>query len=81
MRYGDKVREKRLLRKLYNETKNSYGSGAYYDEDKNRLIRYSCNEKWAKNQGNRKIRRLSIEESIPNGKVYRKVYDYQWVIL
>lgn len=80
MRYGDKVREKRLLRKLYKETKYNCDAGVYYDPDKKRLVRFSCNDKKLRNQSDRKIRRLSIEEFIPNGRAYCKIYDYRWEI-
>ena len=34
MSYRRKQEEKHRLKKLYNETKSWYGTGVYYDEDK-----------------------------------------------
>lgn len=80
MRYGDKVREKRILKKLYEQTKYRCDAGVYFDAVKNRYIRYSCNSKRLRNQGDRKIRRLSVDYFIPSGRAYCKIYDYQWEI-
>ena len=45
MSYRRKQEENRRLNKLYNKTKNGYGAGVYYDDTKDRLIRYSCHDK------------------------------------
>lgn len=42
MSYHRSQERNRRLKKLYNETKNSYGAGAWYDEKKGRYIKYSC---------------------------------------
>ncbi len=81
MRYGDKVREKRLLKKIYEETKNQCRAGVYYSLRKERFVRFSCNDKKLRNQSDRKIRRLSIDEFIPNGKAYCKLFEYRWAIV
>lgn len=42
MSYRRSQERNRRLKKLYNETKNLYGAGAWYDEEKGRYIKYSC---------------------------------------
>ena len=80
MAYNQSRERKRRLLKLYNETKYKYGSGVFYDEDKNRYIRYSPSKKssvprWLRKQSNRKYRR---HRDILNHNLYKKVYDYWW---
>lgn len=41
MGYRRSQERNRRLKKLYNETKNSYGASAWYDEEKGRYIKYS----------------------------------------
>lgn len=61
-----KLEDKRKLEKLYFQTKNGIGlGGAYFDEEKNRIIRYkqttSKNCKYWKRQANKKVRRCKDE--------------------
>lgn len=70
------------LKKVYNETKNSYGAGVYYDKKKKRYIKVSASNtpglsKWMRRIGHKKIRRML---DVPNGGAYRKAYDYKWNI-
>ena len=37
------IKGKNKLKKLYEDTKNCYGVGAYYDYHKKRIIKYSLN--------------------------------------
>ena len=72
-------RKHRLI-KLYNNTKNSYGSGVYYDEDKKRYIRYSFSKssklpKFLKKVSNKKLRHS--KDTLNKGK-YKKYFDYWW---
>ena len=80
MSHKRKTEEKRRLRRLYDETKNSYGAGAYFDERKNRYVRYSVSgrggrAKYLRMVGNRKVRRA--KKTSDHGG-YRKVFDYWW---
>ena len=80
MGYRRSNERNRRLKKLYDETKNWYGAGAYYDEDKKRYIRYSpCRNsgyaKYLRKVANRKVRRS--KDCLKHGS-YRKVYDYWW---
>lgn len=82
MSYQTKQEEKIKLKKLYEKTKNSCRAGAYYDEDKDRLIKFSPRRKskytkYLRKVANRKVRRYS--EDLSYGS-YRKVYDYWWEI-
>lgn len=82
MSYHRKQEEKHQLNKLYNKTKNSYGAGAWYDEDKNRIIRYSCHIKRDKILCRRITRkRLKRNSSCYSGCIYKRFYDYWWEIL
>ena len=78
--FGSKNRNKKL-NKIYQSTKNSYGSGVWFDEDKNRLIRYyrGKRSKFLKRLGNRKFRRIKNSE-LQNCQ-YKKVFDYWWELL
>ena len=71
------------LKNLYLQTKNSYGSGVWFDEDKNRLIKYSCNSKSLRQMCNRHFRRIMNRNFnfIPNGNKYRRYTDYWWILL
>jgi hypothetical protein len=84
MSYQRNIEDKRRLKKLYLETKNSCIVGAYYDDKKNRMIRYSPSDngnakisttKYLKRQSNKKIRR-SCDVFQRGG--YKKQYDYWW---
>lgn len=82
MSYHRKQEEKRRLNKLYNETRNSYGAGAYYDYEKNRIIKYSCHRKQEKLHCRRMIRRrLKNQTGCYSGCIYKRFYDYWWSIL
>ena len=82
MSYKRKQEEKRRLKKLYEKTKYGYCAGAWYDERKKRIIRYSCHikseKKWCKRLTRRKLNRLSENYS---NCAYKKIYDYWWQIL
>lgn len=68
----------RKYKKLYDETKNSYGAGAYYDEKHKRYIKYSCGgikKKYLKRLSSKKARKY------PNALKncgYKKTFDYRW---
>ena len=78
-----KERNKRLKR-LYEQTKHSYGSGAWYDDRKDRYIRYYPTNrtgytKYLRRLSNRRVRRM--KEFALNGSQYKKIYDYWWSLL
>ncbi|MBO5015054.1 MAG: hypothetical protein J6C92_04500 [Bacteroidaceae bacterium] len=81
MGYKQSQERKRRLVKLYEETKNTYGRGAYYDKRKKRLIRYTVRQnanlpRFYRKRANRAVRRNKAE--ILNHGGYRKQYDYWW---
>ena len=81
MSYKRKVEDKRRLKKNYEETKNTYGAGTWYDETKNRYIRYSCNNEWFKTHCRRVIRRKLKKNTELSGRYsYKKYFDYWWII-
>ena len=74
MGYRRSKERNRRLKKLYDETKNWYGAGAYYDEDKKRYIRYSpCKNsgytKYLRKVANRKVRRS--KDCLKHGHIVR----------
>ena len=78
-------RNKRL-EKLYEETKNGYGSGAFYNKYKGRIEKYSPSDNskyphWLKKRCARLYRRKYRNSDIllQRGK-YKKDYDYWWEI-
>lgn len=79
MSYRRSRERNRRLKKLYEETKHSYGAGAWYDEDKNRFIKYSCGgkkyKKYLKKLSSKKARRYKGD--MQNCE-YKKTFDYWW---
>ena len=83
MGYRRSQERNRRLKKLYGDTKNSYGAGAYYDTDKGRDIQYSPRRhtgyaKYLRKISNRKVRR---NKDHYNNGLYRRLYDYWWELL
>lgn len=75
------ARRKKLL-KTYNETKNSYGSGVAFDEDRKFYYKYTASNtpgytKSLRKISNKKVRRAT---NVGNYGDYRKNYDYNWVL-
>lgn len=64
MSYKRSKETKRRLKKLYDETWHSYGRGAWYDEFRNRYIRYTAvspsTGKYFRRRTNKKIRKKKI---------------------
>lgn len=82
MSYNRKTEDKRRLKSLYDKTQNSYGSGAYYSEYKDRLIRASCHDEWFKTYARRVVRRkLKNSFELCQGCKYKKMFDYWWRVL
>lgn len=82
MSYRRSKEDKHRLKKLYDKTKNSYGAGAWYNEKKERYIRfYSSNTpgytKYLRRIANRKVRRAKIPLKYSQ---YKKLYDYWWTL-
>lgn len=81
MSYQRSRENKRRLRKLYEETKYSYGAGAYYCDKKHRYVKYSCHCKSIKLVCRRTTRRRMVNQDSLSRGGYRKLYDYWWTIL
>ena len=79
MSYRRSRERNRRLKKLYNETKYSYGAGAWYDEDKGRYIKYSCGgknyKKYLKKLCSKKARKYKGDMQNCD---YKKTFDYWW---
>lgn len=67
------------LQKLYAETKHSYGAGAYFNDKKGRIQKYTCNYKPLRQLHNRRFRHRHID--IASGGAYKKFSDYWWDLL
>ena len=85
MGYFRKAEEKKRLKKLAEETENSYGRGAYFSNRKNRYIRYYCysdnhcngKKRFFRRIGNRIVRRNN--EEINCGKSwFKRTYELWW---
>lgn len=74
---GSKERNKRLKR-LHDQTKNAYTSGAYFDEDKGRLVRYyrGKRSKFLKQLSSKKCRRIKLV-ALQHSQ-YKRIFDYWW---
>ena len=74
---------RRRLKKLSVSSPRYTPSGAWYDEDKGRYIRYYARgshgcTKWLRTVANRKVRRA---KNVLQGGGYRRVYDYWWELV
>jgi hypothetical protein len=83
MSYRRKQQEKQKHKKLYEETKNKYGKGLWYDPRKERFIVVSMSDntkrvRYLKRQCNKAVRR---RKGIYNRKTYRKLNEYWWVLV
>ena len=79
MSHRRKMKENRRLKRLYEKTQYSYGSGAYYDEDESRYIRWYAPRvgKYFRKISNKKVRRAKY---LANGNIYKKYFDYWWAL-
>ena len=76
------VQERLRLKKLYKQTKYSCRGGAWYDDEKERYIRYFASNtpgytKMLRRISNRKVRK---SKEVLNHGLYKKAYDYWWVL-
>ena len=80
MSYRKSSENKRRLKMLGDKmSKGYFPSGVYYDEKKNRYIRYYRGNNWLKVHCRRMIRRkLKATETTYNKGQYKKLYDYWW---
>ena len=82
MAYKQAMNRRRKLIKTYNETKNCYGSGVWYNEEKDRYIKCTASNtpgyaRLLRKYGNKKIRH---SRDLHNYGTYRKVFDYKWTL-
>lgn len=82
MAYKQAQNRKKKLLKTFEETKNSYGAGVWYDEKRGYYYKYSASNtpglaKSFRKAGNKKVRHS--KENLQHGD-YRKVFDYKWTI-
>jgi hypothetical protein len=74
-------RRKKLIR-TYEETKNNYGSGVWFNEDKGFYVKYTASNtpgyaKQLRRICNKKVRKSA---EVGNHGAYRKSYDYKWTL-
>ena len=79
MGYRRSKERNRRLEKLYNETKNSCCAGAWYDDSRNRFIKFTSGgrkyKKYLKKISSRKARRYKGDLAHCD---YKKTFDYWW---
>ena len=84
MSYKRSRENKKRLKSLYNKTKHSYGSGAYYNEDKGFYTKFYIHSAWLKKHS-RKMTRIRQKRELDNlnckGCRYKKFFDYWWELL
>lgn len=76
--HGSRERNRRLKR-LYSQSKNTYAaSGAYFDEDKDRIVRYyrGKHSKVLKQLSSKKCRRIRLM-ALQHSQ-YKRIFDYWW---
>lgn len=68
---------KRKLEKLYEETKNGYGAGAWKDDNGHIKKYWVCPNarRWLKRCCSKAARK---SKNIANGSAYKKAFDYWW---
>lgn len=82
MSHSRKTEDIKRLKSLYDKTKNSYGAGVWYNENKNRYYRYSCHNIYEKKRCRKAVRRkLKNSDYLLPGCLYKKVSEYWWMIL
>lgn len=83
MSHKRKREDNRRLKKLYEDTKSSYGAGAYYDDRKKRYVRVYVRRSHTKKDYKRySNKRLRQNRSVAlRGNKYRRVFDYWWELL
>lgn len=78
--YKQAKNRRRRLEKTYKQTKHSYGSGVWFDEDRGFYYKYTASNtpgyaKMLRRISNKKVRK---SDEIGNHGSYRKAYDYKW---
>jgi hypothetical protein len=82
MAYKQAANRKKRLLKTYRETRNSYGSGVWFDEERGIYRKYTASNtpgyaKAIRKAGNKKFRRT---KNVGNHCAYKKHYDYKWIL-
>jgi hypothetical protein len=82
MAYKQAANRKKRLLKTYRETRNSYGSGVWFDEERGIYRKYTASNtpgyaKLLRRIGNKRIRQ---SKDIFNNNEYRRVFDYKWTL-
>ena len=80
--YKQARNRRKRLEKTYEQTKHSYGSGVWFDEDRGFFYKYAASNtpgytKMLKRISNKKVRK---SEEIGSYGAYRRTYDYKWVL-
>ena len=75
-------KRKEKLQKTFRKTKNGYGSGVWYDDERGFYYRYTATNtsglaKYLRRVGNKRVRHS--KEAFQHGD-YRKVFDYKWTL-
>ena len=83
MAYKQAKNRKKHLIKTYNETKNGYGSGVWYDDDdRGFYYKYTASNtpgyaKMLRRISNKKVRKAT---EVGSHGDYRRSFDYKWAL-
>ena len=82
MSYRRSRARRKRLRKLHNETRHHYGSGAWYDDRRKCFKKYSVSDSFT---GMKELKRLTNKrarkmDDLPNGSAYKKGFDLWWEV-
>lgn len=82
MAYKQAAARRKKLVKTYRATKNSCGSGVWYDEERGFFVKYYASNtpgytKSLRKASNKKVRNT---EDIADYGAYKKIYDYKWIL-
>lgn len=82
MAYKQAQNRRKKLMKTYEETKNCYGSGVWFNDEKGFYIKCTASNtpgyaKYLRRVGNRKVRH---SKELHNHGTYRRMFDYKWAL-
>ena len=82
MAYKQARNRRKKLVKTYEETKTKCCAGVWYDEERNRYIKFTASNtpgytKQLRRISNKKVRKAA---DVGNHGAYRREYDYKWTL-
>lgn len=80
--YKQAQNRRKHLEKTYEQTKNSYGAGVAYNEERGFYYKYPASNTPGYTKLLRRISNKKVRKSVDVGNhgTYRKSYDYKWEV-